>query len=69
MNVNAEQRFDAMHLEHDLIIDMVSRLRGADDDGKQHKQQKSSSIQKMRSISARLRRPSDQQCRSATRTM
>lgn len=27
---NAEQRFDAMHLEHDLIIDMLARIHGID---------------------------------------
>jgi hypothetical protein len=31
MNANAEQRFNAMHLEHDLIIDMLSRIHGIDD--------------------------------------
>ena len=30
MNANAEQRFNAMHLEHDLIIDMLSRIHGID---------------------------------------
>jgi ABC-type transporter Mla subunit MlaD len=37
MNTNAEQRFNAMHLEHNLIIDMVSRLHGAGDDSKRQK--------------------------------
>ena len=40
MNANVEQRFNAMHLEHDLIIDMVSRLRGTDNDGTQQKSSK-----------------------------
>jgi hypothetical protein len=30
MNTNGEQRFNAMHLEHDLILDMLSRIHGID---------------------------------------